>query len=294
MEIQHVPVSGGGIPQPPVGAVVHQRGVAPANPAPAPAYNPAPADPAPQYQFQPQPTPVAPAAPAAPAVDQQLLELLQALNTKPNAPAQPTAAPVPAQPQAAPVAGQDPVITAFQAVITGSGLDYERALGRAMQEGDASLIDFAYIAERGGAKAAELRSAAEAVVARQDEIDTRLEHNVYSKFGGEANWDAAIGFFAKSVPQTTTDYIIGMLKTRNPALIEQASNMVMDHVKQAGAHLSPAVTVTGGGGLNVAQPLGKEEFKQEIAKLNPNDRGFEQARQQLFIRRHQGKQLTGR
>jgi hypothetical protein len=191
----------------------------------------------------------------------------------------------------APAAGQDQVITAFQSVITSSGLDYERALGRAVADGDASLIDFAYIAEQGGANAANLKSAAQAIVARQVEIDSRLEQGVYAKFGNEANWDAAAAFFAKSVPQSTKDYVAGLLNTRNPALIEQASDMILDYVKQAGAHLQPANTVHGQGGLNGEQPLDKEGFKQAIAKLNPNDRNFEQDRQQLFIRRHQGKQL---
>jgi hypothetical protein len=169
-------------------------------------------------------------------------------------------------------------------------LDYDRALGRAIAEGDATLIDFAYIAEAGGANAANLRSAAEAVVARQDEIDTRLEQTVYTKFGSESNWDAAVSFFAKSVPKSTVDYMVGMLKTRNPALIEQASNMVMDHVRQAGAHLDPAGLLNGQSGAVGVAPLDKDGFKQAISKLNPNDRGFEDARKELFIRRHQGKQ----
>lgn len=282
MEIQHVPVSGAGIPQPPQGAIVHQRGVTPPPTPEAPQLQ--------QPQFQPQVPQLEPAAPAAQAPDQTLLSLLAALSTR-QEPAQPTAAPVPAQPTQAPDAGQDPVIAALQSTITSSGLDYERALGRAMAEGDATLIDFAYIAEKGGAQAQHLRQVAEGLVAHQEAIDNRLEQGVYAKFGGENNWDAAIAFFAKSVPKTTTDYVVQMLKTRNPALIEQASNIVMDHVKQAGAHLAPANLVTGAGGGQAAQPLGKDEFKQAIAKLNTMSPTYEAERKQLFARRAQGKYL---
>ena len=236
-------------------------------------------------QVHTEPAPVPTAAP-----DQTLVDLLAALSTKQSA-AQPLAAPAPVTPSVAPAAGPDPVINSFQSIITSSGLDYERAVGRAMADGDAALIDFAYIAEQGGDKAAHLKAVAEGLVAHQEAIDARLEQGVYAKFGGEANWDAAISFFAGSVPQATKDYVRGMLQTRNPALIDQVSNMVMDHVKQAGAHLQPAGLVQGDAAHNGAQPLGKEEFKQEIAKLNPNSRTWRDDRQQLFVRRHQGKQL---
>lgn len=278
---QSIAVGPGGVPPLPAGVTVHQRG----NPAPAPAPAPAPLPDFPQLE-QPAPAP----APAAPAVDQTLVELLSALNTR-QTPAQPAAAPAPAKPTAAPVAGQDPTINALSTVIVDGGLDFDRALGRAMADGDASLIDFAYIAEKGGEKAAQLRQVAEALVAQQEAVDARLETAVFTKFGGEANWDAAISYFAKSVPQATTDYIVGMLKTRNPALIEQASNMVLDHVKQAGATLNPAGLVNAGAAAPAAQPLGKDEFKQAIAKLNPNSPTFMQERQQLFTRRAQGKHL---
>lgn len=285
MTVQHIPVAGGGIPNPPQGATVHQRGAAqPAAPAPA-------APPAPAFEFQEPAAPAQPPAPAPAAPDSTIADLLAALSANQAAPAQPVAAPAPAQPVAAPVAGQDPVVSSLQAVLVSSGIDYDRALGRAMTEGDASLIDFAYIAEKGGANAAHLRQVAEGLLAHQTAVDSRLEQSVFSKFGGESNWDASLAYFAKHVPKSTVDYVAGMLQTRNPALIEQASNMIMDHVKQAGALLTPASTVHGQGGGLGEQPLGKDEFKREIAKLKPNSPGFEAERQQLFVRRHQGKQL---
>lgn len=295
MSVQHIAVAGGNIPPTPTGAVVHQRG-APQAPAPAPVapaapqvpeFKPAPYDPA-LFQ-QPAPAPQPPAAPAAPAVDQTLQELLAALSTQ--KPAQPVAAPVPEKPTVAPVAGSDPVINSLQSVLVTSGLDYQRAVGRALKEGDSTLIDFAYIAERGGDAAEHLRSVAEGLVAHQTAIDARLEQDVYQKFGGEANWDASISYFAKTVPQTTKDYVVGLLETRNPALIEQAANLVMDHVKQAGAHLSPAGLVQAGATATGVQPLGKDEFKREIAALNPRDPNWEKQRQELFARRSYGKQL---
>jgi hypothetical protein len=182
------------------------------------------------------------------------------------------------------------VLSSFSDVLSTSGVDVQRAVGRALEEGDASLIDLAYLTEAGGANAKQLETIAKAMVAHQEANDARLEQAVYAKFGGESVWDAALNYFAQNSNEATKEYVVGMLKTRNPQLIEQATNMIKDVVTQAGAMLSPAVTVHGAGGGGGLAPLDKDGFKQEIAKLRPGTPGFEAARQELFIRRHIGKQ----
>lgn len=299
-QAEAIPVSGG-IPPLPATAVVRERGNAPSQPQPAnipPAGQGADLLNVPpshlqhpgfvQTQPQQQPEQVQ----QAPAADSDLVALLAAL-TKQQAPAQPqpVAPATPATAPAAPVNG-DPLVASLSAVLSSAGIDVQRAVGKAIEYGDPSLIDVHYLTEKGGANAALVKSAAESIVQAAVAAEAAMEQNVYSKFGGESNWDASLQYFAKTANPAVRDYAVGMLKSQNPALVEQASNLILDHVKAQGALLQPAGLVqTGAAGAFGDAPLGKDEFKSELQKLNPQDRGYEEARGKLFARRQAGKKL---
>lgn len=269
-----IPVPAGALPPTPPGAVVHSRDNPAPVPAPAPAAGPAP-------------------APAAPAADQDLTALLAALKGAAPTP-QPAPAPAPAADIPAPVAGPDPVSNALQGVLVSNGLDVQRLLAKAVEHGDPSLVDYNYLKEKGGANADQLRSVVDALVQHQLAQEAQIEQDVYTRFGGESNWDAALAFFAAKAEPATKEYVVGMLRSRNPALVRQASNIVLDAVRGAGVTITPAGLANGGlpsGGTGGEAPLGKEAFKQEIAKLDPNARDFVEKRRQLYVRRSAGKQL---
>lgn len=306
-----IPVGPGGVPQPPAGVNVHQRGPAPVNPAnPQPTPKPASAQPdepnqLQQYQQLPPhfqaPTPAAPEpAPAAnPAAD--LTALLAALSG-----AQPAQTPAPAptpqpapQPAPAPasidavvsVAG-DPMVQSLGQVLSSvEGLDLNRVLGKALEYGDVALIDTAYLSEKAGAQAEQLKAVANSIVQAQLQYEARIETTVFQKFGGEQNFDAAMSFFGKQAPKEMVQYVKGMIDAKNPALIEQASNLVLDFVKMQGAHLQPAGLVQAGAGLGsgAGAPLDKASFKAEIAKLDPRSPSYDQERSALYQRRAAGK-----
>lgn len=223
----------------------------------------------------------------APAVDPALAEILNVPAQR--QPAQQAPAPAAVQPSAPSQAGSDPVIDALSGVITSAGLDYERALGRALEEQDPSLIDYRYIDEVGGEAAAQLRKAAEAIVAQQAQKVAQLEAAVYAQYGGQAQWEAALQFYANSVSEPELEYVCGMLESLDPVLVDRAAKFILQFVKLNGGVYSPANPLQPGGATGPgAGALSKEQFKAEVRKLDPRARDYNQKYQELHERRKAG------
>lgn len=302
-----IPVGPGGVPQPPSGVNVNQRSAAPQAPAPQPA-RPAPQQEQEQVLHQYQQLPPhfqapAPQAPQEPPQDQargaDIAAILTALSgVQPAQEPAPTQQPAP-QPAPAPasidavvsVAG-DPMVQSLGQVLSSvEGLDLNRVLGKALEYGDVALIDAAYLSEKAGAQAEQLKAVANSIVQAQLQYEQRIEQSVFSKFGNEQNFDAAMAFFGKQAPKEMVQYVKGMIDAKNPALIEQASNLVLDFVKMQGAHMNPAglVQAGAGAGSGIGAPLDKAGFKAELSKLNPRSPSYEQERSALYQRRAAGK-----
>lgn len=280
---EQVRVAGFAVPPVPAGAEVteHSRDrQQPPNPANAhPGFVP------------PQPTPAAqpaaqPAPAAAPAVDPTIAALLAALGG-----VQPAATPAAAQPAAyTPTA--DPVVSSLSGILSGSGVDVQKAIAKAIEYGDASLIDKAYIASVGGANAAHLTQLAEQLVAHTGRESEAAEQACYQLAGGQANFHSAVAVWNKSAPSHLKAIVENMMDSGVRAQSDAGAKMIVEFAKGNGGLVQPAGLVNPGAARPGAEAaLSKEQFQAEMQKLDKQAPGYEQRRGELYGRRAMGKQM---
>lgn len=249
-----------------------------------------------------QPGFAAPAAPAAPdtgatfteAQVQEKIAAALAAAQKPAQDAQPAAPVAPPAFLAEDSGIADPVLSSFTDAFSamGGGIDINRAIGNALTHGNAALIDSAYIAEKGGAHAAQLQTIAKAIVDRVQTQTAAATDAVYATAGSKEQWNTAVAVFDQSAPAHLKLVIKGLLESGKPDTIKAGAQTVLDYVKQNGLVVNPAQLLNAGAnGASAAQALSKEEFQTEHRKLDPNSRTYQQDRDALFARRAVGKQL---
>lgn len=241
------------------------------------------------------------ASAAAPAVGNDLTAALAALTAamKAQAPAAepaPETSPIPTSGLAEfDVAGiEDPILRSMATVlqVSGKGLDLDRVLGNALDRGDPSLVDVAYLREKAGNQADQLITIAQGIVQAVEAQAAQVEKGIHDAAGGRANWDAAVAVFNKEAPQELRVVIAQLLNSTVRSQIDAGAKLVLEFSKGTGALPRTAPSVNGvAAGASSAQALSKEEFQLELRKLNPASRGYEQARNDLFARRQMGRQL---
>lgn len=282
---EQVRVAGFAVPPAPTGAVEHSRESGRSEHARNPAdMVPGFVPPQPAAQSQPAAQPAQPAA--APSVDPTIAALLAALGGQ-QAPA---AAPAT---QAAPAytPNADPVVVSLSGILVGSGVDVQRAIAKAVEYGDASLIDKAYIASVGGANSAHLTQLAESLVAHAGRESEAAEQSCYAIAGNKQNFHAAVAVFNQSAPAHLQTIITTMMDSGVRAQSDAAAKMVVEFAKGNGGLVQQAGLVTGGAMPGAEAALSKEQFQNELNKLDRNARGYGQARGELFGRRAMGKKL---
>lgn len=279
---EQVRVPGFAVPPAPAGAVEHSRDRAPnpadmtngfvsQDPAPAPAYV----------------APAAPAPAAAPGIDPTVAALLAALSGKQEP------APAAAQPAAPAYTSnsRDPVVSSLSSILASAGVDVARALGKANEYNDASLIDKAYIASVGGANAAHLTQLAESLVAHTGRESEAAEQSCYAIAGSRQNFNAAVAVFNQSAPAHLQTIITTMMDSGDRTQSDAGARMIVEFAKNNGGLVQQAGLITGGAMPGAEAALSKEQFQAELQKLNPNDRDYADRRGELFGRRSMGKKL---
>jgi hypothetical protein len=152
-------------------------------------------------------------------------------------------------------------------------------------------VDLAYIREAGGAQAAHLESVAKGLIEHAVRAENALAASVYQAAGGESNWRAALGAFEASAPGHLQAVVRTLYDSKDPSNVDAATKTILEFAKQAGATITPAGVFTADAAGGNVQALDKGQFQAELQKLDRNARGYEQARAELFVRRHAGKQL---
>lgn len=191
---------------------------------------------------------------------------------------------------------QDPVLGSMLAVFDSAvsgGVDRNRALGNALTHGDASLIDVAYLTEKGGANAANLVQIAKGIVAHCNTMAEVAVKSIHTIAGGEANWGAATAAFNKGAPQHLKQYVATALNSGDKTQIDAAATSVVEWARASGMVATPSTgfVQTGGGAPGSAQGLSKADFQKAHAALDKTDRNYESLKGELYGRRAIGRQL---
>lgn len=261
--------------------------------------------PATQQQVGHVTTPAAPAAPAG--VDAAEFAAFKEWQSKQAAPA-----PAPAQVAPVPQVAANPEADAANAIAAAKGADdplvnntlemldllvpginLERALGLAIDRGDASLIDRAYLNEVGKDKAAKLVKLAEGMVAHVNGVIDGVMTGLHTTAGSEAGWNAATAAFQNNAPVHLKAWAIDLLNSGHPAKVKQAGEAIIDFARQSGQIVTqPKNHVSAGGGVpNSSLGLSKQQYQEARLKLNRRDRDYESAARELDARRAIGKKM---
>ena len=248
-------------------------------------------------------TPAAPPAPAAPAAAPTTPDLGAAIAALTAALGTPQAAPPgePTEPQSTGDLNtydvntiEDPIIRSMATVLqtSGKGVDMNRALGLAIERGDAELVDVAYLRETGGANAEQLVVIAKGIVNAIEAKANEVTSRVHTLAGGVEAWNASTASFNTAAPAELKLVVKQMLDSNQANLIEAGAKIVVQVGKSSGLIPSPKPSVQGGpAGMPAAMALDKFEFQAELNKLDSTDRQFPQKRAELFARRQLGKNL---
>ena len=188
---------------------------------------------------------------------------------------------------------EDPIIRSMATVLqtAGKDLDLDRVLGNALAHNDVSLIDSAYLSEKGGPQAAQLAEIAKGIVQAVAAKSEALTKEVYDLVGGEAHWAQATAAFNTAAPHELRVTVAQMLDSTNANFVKAGAKIVAEFGKASGRMPQPGAPLLGnlasagaaGGGLT------KAAFQDELRKLNPNSASYEAEREALFTRRGLGK-----
>lgn len=183
-----------------------------------------------------------------------------------------------------------PMVRVFKAAAP--GLDLERAVGKAVAHGDLSLIDEAYIKEKGGKGAQDLLSIAQALVEQVNHSAVALQDEVYATAGGEENWDASVAVFNKEAPAHLRTVVKKMADSPDRSAVLAAAQYVIEFGAQHGVTTTKGNQMRGNPSeTGAGNALDKKTFQQELLKLNPNSRDYADQYNQLIQRRSVGKRL---
>lgn len=189
---------------------------------------------------------------------------------------------------------EDPIIKSMATVMqtVGKGVDMDRAIGKAIEDGRTDLIDVAYLREVGGANAQDLITIATGLVNAVAAKSASVSNEVHTLAGGQANWDAGVAVFNQAAPSELRLVVAQMLDSGKEQLIKAGAKMVVEFSKNSGKlpSINPLLQ-SGASAPAAAQALDKVAFQTELRKLDPNSRDFQSQREQLFARRQLGRQL---
>lgn len=252
----------------------------------------------PQQQPQQQPAPAVMDAAAIQALINNALAPQTQQQPAAQVPAQQTAKPswIPTDLAKFDVEGiQDPTIKAMATVLqtTGKDLDLDRVIGRAISSGDVSLIDYAYLAEKGGANAQQLAEISKGIVTAINAKSDAVTNSVYQVVGGEANWNQSTAIFNQVAPYELRATVANMLDSTNEQFILAGAKIVAQFAQQSGRIPQQGAPLLTGGpsGGNLGGPLTKAQFQDELRKVKPDTPDYEAVREQLYARRAIGKQM---
>lgn len=183
----------------------------------------------------------------------------------------------------------DIAVRSFMKSTGATDADIQRATAKAIEYGDANLIDKAFLAEKFGDRAEEAAHIAEAVLEQMQAGRERLVQDVYAQAGGKEAWDQSLAVYKQHAPAGLQKVIKAMFDSGDATAVKEAAGLVAEFAKNSGA-----IPVTGqrvqSSGAAVSHGLSADEFKQAVNKLNPSSRTYHADYTKLIDMRRAGKQ----
>jgi hypothetical protein len=193
------------------------------------------------------------------------------------------------------VAGiDDPILKSMATVMqtVGKGIDMDRALGKAIENGRVDLVDAAYLREVGGDNAEQLITIAQGIVQAVEAKGQQVTKDIHTLAGGEPLWNASLAAFNTKAPQELRIVVAQMLDSNKDQLIKAGAKMIVEYGKTSGGvPVANPLIQQGAAAMPQAQALSKEGFQEELRKLNPQSRTYDSQRGELFARRTLGRDL---
>lgn len=140
--------------------------------------------------------------------------------------------------------------------------DMVRAIGKAVERGDETLIDTAFIKERFGEHAAYAEMLAKAYLQDQVGQAQRAVQAAHDMVGGKANWDAMTQVFNAKAPEHLRAAARALADSGN---IEGAAKLVVETAQGMGLVPKVSPKLQGGGAINDA--LDAKGFAEAYAAL---------------------------
>lgn len=170
-------------------------------------------------------------------------------------------------------------------------VDLARACGNAIDRGDPTLVDSAYLREAAGEHADRLIKSAQGLVQHVTETTTRIVSEIHTLAGGEAQFNAAVAAFNAKAPQYLQEFVKAGMDSNDPKRIRTATESLLNFVKESGALPRPPQghVRAGGGTPDASFGLTKVEYQAERQKLDRNARDYAERCRELDARRQIGK-----
>lgn len=196
-------------------------------------------------------------------------------------------------------AALDAAVNSVAKVAGATDADIQRAIGVALERGDVSLIDKAFIAEKFGANATTFSTIAETLVteakAAAEQYNATVDAAIKEVVGDRATWDKHAEAFKATAPAHIQAAARAMLDS---GFVKEGMQFVLSHTNGS------VVPNTGNliGGVPSGQPAGlsAEEFRIEQSKLmkEAGNRSLESGdynnRLQALIKQRQIGKANGR
>ena len=160
----------------------------------------------------------------------------------------------------------DAAINSIAGIAGATDADLQRALGVALERGDVTLIDKAFIAEKFGTQAAAFNTLAESVVtdvkSRTEQQQAKVNQAIVEVAGDQATWEKHRDAFKQTAPEHIQVAARAMLDS---GLVKEGIQFVMQHTQ--GNVLANAGNLVGGLPANHAAGLSADEFRTQMSEL---------------------------
>lgn len=147
-------------------------------------------------------------------------------------------------------------------------LDLDKALGRALEYGDKSLIDGFYIREVAGDRAADVVRHLESLYDNAAQRTQELADEIVQLAGGQERWQSAVGNFNAKASPGVKRIVRELLSSYNQKDYLEAAQVVLNFATTEGGVNQPADfhTPQAPASAGVDEPLTQAQYVEEIKK----------------------------